>query len=106
MQAERLTIYCTQADRHGNAALYEWLVSQALELDMGGATVTHAMLGFGQHRRLHYEHLLTLADDLPVVVQLIDEAVKIEAYLDHTAGALRGYTYIRESVRWHQPSTD
>lgn len=105
IQGERLTIYCCQSDRHGSKALYERLVELAMREEMAGATALTATLGYGQHRRVHTEHLLTLADDLPIVVQIVDAADRIDAYLDAAGEALRGYTYIREKVRWHRPNT-
>jgi len=105
IEAERLTIYCTETDRYGTAALYEWLLSEALELELAGATATRAVAGFGQRHRMHHQHLLSLSDTLPVMVQVIDTAANIDRYLDKVAGALIGYTYIRERVRYHQPNT-
>lgn len=104
IEAERLTIYCTEADRAEGKPLFEWLLVQAKQMDMAGATVTRALAGFGQHRQVHHQHLFALADDLPMTVQIIDAAPRIDAYLDATTDALVGYTYIREKVRWHQPN--
>lgn len=104
IDAQRLSVYCTQTDRREHRPLHEWLVDQALRHDLAGATVDQGVVGFGRHRRLHTQHLLTLADDLPVVVEIIDEPVKIEAFLDSLEDALQGYTYICEPVRWHRPN--
>jgi hypothetical protein len=104
IDALKLSVYCTQADRREHRPLYEWLVDQALRQELAGATVRQGVIGFGRHRRLHTQHLLTLADDLPVVVELIDEPAKIEAFLDSLDDALAGYTYLRETVRWHRPN--
>ncbi len=87
----------------GDQPLFEWLVQLALERELGGATVSKGLAGFGRHHRLHHQHLMSLMDQLPAVVQMIDEPAKIDAYLDATGDALTGYTYIREKVRWHRP---
>ncbi len=103
IQGQRLTIYCTELDRHDGHPLHEWLVARALDHDMGGATVQGARCGFGRHRRIHHQHLLAISDDLPVMVQIIDTQTRIDAYLHAVADALAGYTFIRENVRWHRP---
>ncbi|MBI1370467.1 MAG: DUF190 domain-containing protein [Planctomycetes bacterium] len=104
VQAERLTIYLTETAFDGDRPLYEWLVEQALAMKLGGATVRKAVLGFGQHRRIHHQHVLALSDDLPVIVELIDTPDQIDAFLAHCADALAQHTYIRENVRWHKPA--
>jgi len=104
-EAERLTIFCTETDRHGSRTLHEWLVALAKEKGLAGATAVRADVGFGQHRRLHHHHLISLTEQLPMIVQIIDTAQKIDAYLDAAGEALRGYTYIRENVRWHRPQS-
>lgn len=103
VQAQRLSIYCTEGDRRGRRPLYEWLVDLALRRGLGGATVRRALSGFGRHRRLHDQHLLSIAGDLPVVLEIIDTTENIDAYLDAAGDGLRGYTFIRENVKWHKP---
>jgi PII-like signaling protein len=39
--------------------------------------------GFGAHSRLHTTRILRLSEDLPVVIEIVDEAPKIEAFLPH-----------------------
>ncbi len=105
IQAERLTIYCTEVDRHGGKPLHQWLLNLAMELGLGGTTITKAIEGYGQHRQLHHQHILAIADELPMVIQIIDTTENIDAFLNSTGDALHGYTYIRENVKWHVPNT-
>lgn len=37
--------------------------------------------GFGAHSRLHTTRILRLSEDLPVVVEIVDEAERIESFL-------------------------
>ena len=37
--------------------------------------------GFGAHSRLHTTRILRLSEDLPVVVEIVDEADRIESFL-------------------------
>jgi PII-like signaling protein len=43
--------------------------------------VIRGLEGFGAHSRLHTTRILRLSEDLPVVVEIVDEAAKIEAFL-------------------------
>jgi PII-like signaling protein len=45
--------------------------------------------GFGAHSRLHTAKVLRLSTDLPIVVEIVDTIVKIEAFLPVIDGAIR-----------------
>jgi len=62
-------------------ALFEWIVQAAREQGLAGATVLRGLAGFGAHSRLHTTKILRLSDDLPVIVEIVDTAKKIEAFL-------------------------
>jgi PII-like signaling protein len=38
-------------------------------------------MGFGAHSRVHTASVLRLSEDLPVVIEIVDAAEKIEAFL-------------------------
>ncbi|QNN22070.1 DUF190 domain-containing protein [Planctomycetales bacterium ZRK34] len=101
--AERLTIYCSESDRHDGHNLMEWLLRQAYDQGLGGATTHKALAGFGHHRRMHHQHVLVMAEELPIVIEIIDIPEQIDTFLDAVSDAIESHTYIRESVRWHQP---
>jgi PII-like signaling protein len=76
-----LRIFVGESDRHGGLPLYEWIVRQARERGLAGATVLRGVEGFGAHSRLHTAKVLRLSDDLPIVVEIVDSKEKIEAFL-------------------------
>ena len=54
------------------------------------------MLGYGAHSRMHTAKILRLSEDLPVVVEIVDKAEKIAAFLPEIAhsdnmGRISGY---------------
>jgi len=61
--------------------LYEALVLKARELHLGGATVLRGHMGFGHSSRMHTAKILRLSEDLPMVVEVVDSAEKIDGYL-------------------------
>ena len=47
----------------------------------GGATVLRGLMGFGAKSRIHTAKVLRLSEDLPIVVEIVDRADRIEAFL-------------------------
>lgn len=83
--AVALRIYITETDKHRGRPLYEQIVMQAHELHLAGATVTRGMVGFGAHNYIHANKLLTLSEDMPVVITIVDvkeNVLKIVPFLD------------------------
>lgn len=76
-----LRIFIGESDKHDGMPLYEWIVRQARERGLAGATVLRGIEGFGAHSRLHTAKILRLSVDLPIVVEIVDTLEKIEAFL-------------------------
>ena len=77
-----LRIYIGESNRHGSVPLYEAIVQRARERGLAGATVLRGVEGFGAHTRIHRASILRLSEDLPMVVEIVDERAKIEAFLE------------------------
>ena len=45
---------------------------------MAGVTVTRGIAGYGEGKAIHTERLLTLSDDLPIVLEAVDRKEKIQ----------------------------
>jgi PII-like signaling protein len=78
---KRLTIYCGEADHYHHKSLATAIVERARQEGLAGATVTRGVEGFGASSRLHTTRVLTLSDDLPIVIQIIDVADRILPFL-------------------------
>ena len=83
-----LRIFCGENDRCGNQPLYEAIVLKARDLHMAGATVLRGIEGFGARSRVRTAKILELSTDLPVIVEIVDDAEKIEAFLATIDGAI------------------
>ena len=81
-----LRIFIGESDRHAGKPLYEWLVIQAKEQGLAGATVLRGLMGFGANSRIHTSKILRLSLDLPIVVEIVDTPDKINGYLKHVEG--------------------
>lgn len=80
-EATLLRIFLGQNERHRHQPLYEAIVMKAREMHLAGATVLRGPMGYGHSSRLHTMKVLRLSQDLPMVVEIVDDADKIDAFL-------------------------
>ena len=76
-----LRIFIGESDRYGHHPLYEAIVLKARENGLAGATVLRGVMGFGKHSILHTAKILRLSEDLPMVIEIVDGAEKVENFL-------------------------
>ena len=77
-----LRVFIGESDKHAGKPLYEWLVIQAREQGLAGATVLRGMMGFGANSRvIHTFKIERLSEDLPIVVEIVDTREKLEKFL-------------------------
>lgn len=76
-----LRVFIGENDRHEGMPLFEWIVRQAREQGLAGATVLRGLEGFGAKSRLHTAKILRLSSDLPIIIEIVDTEDKIEAFL-------------------------
>ncbi len=76
-----LRIFIGESDRYGHHPLYEAIVLKAREKGLAGATVLRGVMGFGKHSILHTAKILRLSEDLPMVIEIVDAAEKVENFL-------------------------
>jgi PII-like signaling protein len=78
-----LRIFIGESDRHAGKPLYEWIVLQAREQGLAGATVLRGIMGFGANTRVIQTFKIErLSEDLPIVIEIIDVKEKLEAFLN------------------------
>jgi len=85
-----LRIFLGEADEYMHRPLYRAIVLRARELHLAGATVLRGPMGFGRSNHLHNANILRLSLDLPIVVEIVDERSKIEAFLPELKNMMRG----------------
>ena|SRR5262245_31942631 len=76
-----LRIFIGEADRWHGKPLYEAIILKAREMGVAGATMLRGMMGYGATSRIHTAKILRLSEDLPVIVEIVDSAEKIERLL-------------------------
>jgi PII-like signaling protein len=79
--ARRVMIFVDENDTWHHRPLYTEIVHRAHAAGLSGATVFRAIEGFGASSTVHTSRLLSLSQQLPVAVVVIDDAEAIEAFL-------------------------
>lgn len=70
MQGYQL-IFCTyQGMKHGNLTVADWLLDQAKELGVAGATINASQSGYGSDGKFHSAHFFELAEQ-PLEVMMV-----------------------------------
>ncbi len=79
--ATRLTIFIGEEDSFEHHSLAAEIVRRAHKAGLAGATVLRGVEGFGASNHVHTTRILSLSNDLPIVIVVIDEAERITAFL-------------------------
>jgi PII-like signaling protein len=80
-RARRVTVYLGEDDTWHHKPLYTEIVHRAHEAGLAGASVFRGIEGFGTSSRIHTSRLLSLSEDLPVAVVIVDAAERIDEFL-------------------------
>jgi PII-like signaling protein len=79
--AKKVTIFINEDTQHHMTALHDSIMTFLMHKGVSGATATRAYAGFGSHRLLHTPHVEALAEHLPVRIEFIDTADKVDEVL-------------------------
>ncbi|WP_457205240.1 DUF190 domain-containing protein [Nocardioides sp. P5_C9_2] len=79
--ATRLTIMLGESDQTHHHPVYTEIVHRAHRAGLAGASVFRGIEGFGRSNHIHTTRLLSLSEDLPVAVVIVDTDDRIRAFL-------------------------
>jgi len=80
-EALLLRIFVGESDSWQHKSLHSAIVEEARQQGLAGATVLRGMEGYGANRHIHTARLVDISPDLPIVIELVDEEAKIQAFL-------------------------
>jgi uncharacterized protein len=79
--ALRLTVFVGEDDTWHHKPLYHEIVHRAHAAGLAGASVLRGIEGFGASSRIHTTRLLSLSEDLPIAVIIVDTEDRIRSFL-------------------------
>jgi len=80
-EAKLLRIFVGENDKSDKIPVYERIVLKARENGLAGATVFRGIMGFGGRSKIHTSKILRLSEDLPIIIEVVDEIEKIENFI-------------------------
>lgn len=99
-EAQRLSIYIGESDHVARGRpLATEIVHRAHAAGLAGATVLRGIEGFGASNHIHTTRILSLSEDLPIVIVIVDEAERIESFLPALHELIDEGLVIIDSVR-------
>ncbi len=78
---KRLKIFVGENHRHKGVPLFEAIIRKAIEQGLAGATIIKGVESFGRHHEIHTTKILRLAEDMPMVIEIVDSRERIDAFL-------------------------
>jgi PII-like signaling protein len=80
-KATKVTVYLSDGAKHKGVPVYAGVLDFLFRSGVAGATVSKGVAGFGAAHRIHIAHILELSDHLPIKIEFIDSAEKVESIL-------------------------
>ena len=80
-KAQRLSIYVDETVQYKHHPLYTEIVHRAHARGMAGATVIRGIEGYGASNHIHTTRMLSLSEDLPLIVVIVDTQERIAHFL-------------------------
>ena len=80
-EAKLVRIFLGETDIIHHVPVYEKIVQEARKLHLAGTTVFKGIMGFGRTSRVHTAKILRLSEDMPIVIEIVDEEAKIQNFL-------------------------
>jgi PII-like signaling protein len=76
-----LRIFVAESDKYDGTPLHAWIVRQAKKHGLAGATVIRGVEGFCGKSEIHTNKILTLASDMPMIIEVVDTLDKIDSFI-------------------------
>jgi len=79
--SQLLRIYVSEQAKYHHRPFYEVIIARAKEFGISGATVFKGILSYGMSGRVHTAKILELSQDLPMVIEIMDDEERVTGFL-------------------------
>jgi uncharacterized protein len=86
--AKLLRIFIGEADKFEHKPLYEAILFAARKKGLAGCTVTKGIMSFGASTVVHTAKLIDISQDLPIIIEIVDNEEKISEFVEQVANML------------------
>lgn len=100
--AARLTVLLSEDDRWQHRPRYHEIVRRARDAGLAGASVWRGVEGYGASSDIHTTRLLDLAEHLPILVMILDDAARLREFVESNADLLNSVTVALSPVELWQ----
>lgn len=94
-----MRIHIGESDRWEGRSLYQAIIEMLRREEFSGVTVLRGVGGYGSSSRYHTEKILRLSQDLPMVIEVVESAERIERILPRLDQMVEGGLITLEKVR-------
>jgi PII-like signaling protein len=101
----RLTVFVEESRQAGHRPLYAEIIRRAHAAGLAGASAFRGFEGYGASSRIHTSRLLSLSEDLPVAVVVVDDEARVRAFLPELAGLVADGLVVLDEVEVVRPAS-
>ena len=94
-----MRIFIGESDKWQRKPLYAAIVELFRRENFSGVTVLRGVGGYGSASRYHTEKILRLSQDLPIVIEVVEDTERIERILPKLDEMIGGGLITLEKVR-------
>jgi uncharacterized protein len=77
----RLTVIVSESSQWHRRPAYAEIVHRAHAAGLAGASVFRGMEGYGRSSQIHTTRILSLSEDLPVAIVIVDEEQRVRDFV-------------------------
>jgi PII-like signaling protein len=97
--AKKVTVYVMEGQTYHGTACYAAVLDYLFFRGISDATVVRGVAGFGTDHKLHTSALVDLADEMPIKIEFIDSADRVEEVLPKlTEIASHGFIEVQDTT--------
>jgi PII-like signaling protein len=94
-----MRVHIGESDRSHGKPLYQEIVELLRRENFSGVTVLRGVGGYGSSSIYHTDKIMRLSQDLPIVIEVVESAERIEKILPQLDGMIGGGLVTLEKVR-------